>query len=130
MKWRPRYDGKSPIRSYNIEYNEEFGGWKRYKFGIPPVEDVGADLNQLEIKKLLPGTKYQFRIRANNDLGSSTWSDKSRLITTNSEGKLIHNYIECSNSSFLFLATFTLLLVEEMSNLQTQNINNFQWALI
>ena len=45
-------------------------------------------LTQLEVMRLKPGTKYEFRIRANNDLGSSVWSRKSKVILTNREAQM------------------------------------------
>eukprot|EP00111_Clytia_hemisphaerica_P021271 TCONS_00062616-protein len=82
VEWRARFDGNAPIRGYNLQFNKDLTGWQNYKHGIPPVENIGRDINKLEVLYLKPGMKYQFRVRAINDLGYSDWSESSRSVRT------------------------------------------------
>lgn len=88
VSWRPRFEGNSPIRAYNLQYNREFEEWKTYKFGVPPLENIPASTNELEVLGLDPASSYQFRVRAANDIGASSWSDKSKIQTTHPDGML------------------------------------------
>ena len=89
VKWVPRYDGRSAIRAYNLEYKKEKDVWKPYEYGIPPVNNIPSDINELEVLRLEPGQGYQFRIRAVNDVGASAWSEYSDMRRTNAQGKFI-----------------------------------------
>lgn len=82
VEWRPRFDGNSPIRAFNLQYNKALSGWRTYRYGIPPVENIDDTLNKLEVLHMEPGTKYQFRVRAINDVGPSAWSENSVQIQT------------------------------------------------
>lgn len=88
VSWRPRFEGNSPIRAYNLQYNREFEEWKTYKFGVPPLENIPASTNELEVLGLDPASSYQFRVRAANDIGASSWSDKSKIQTTHPDAPL------------------------------------------
>ena len=89
MKWAPRYDGRSAIRAYNLEYKKEKDVWRQYKYGIPPVNNIPSDINELEVNRLEPGQGYQFRIRAVNDVGASVWSEYSEMRRTKARGRLV-----------------------------------------
>lgn len=86
IEWRPRFDGNGPIRAYNLQYNKDLTGWVTYKYGVPPVENIERTLNKLEVLYLESGMKYQFRVRAINDVGVSGWSENSRSIRTLQKG--------------------------------------------
>ena len=88
VKWRPRFTGHSPIRSYNLQYSKKYQSWQDYKYGIPPVVNIPAHLNEIDVLKLDSSTVYNFRVRANNDVGSSPWSAKSNRQITHPKGKL------------------------------------------
>ena len=89
VKWVPRYDGRSAIRAYNLEYKKEKDLWRQYRYGIPPVNNITSDINELEVKRLEPGQGYKFRIRAVNDVGPSLWSEYSEMQRTKARGRLI-----------------------------------------
>ena len=89
VKWAPRYDGRSAIRAYNLEYKKEKDVWRQYQYGIPPVNNIPSDINELEVNRLEPGQGYQFRIRAVNDVGASVWSEYSEMRRTKARGRLV-----------------------------------------
>ena len=86
VKWFPRYDGRSAIRAYNLEYKKEKDGWKPYKYGIPPMNNISSNINELEVFHLEPDQGYQFRIRAVYDVKTSAWSEISEMRRTQAQG--------------------------------------------
>jgi len=88
IEWRPRFDGNGPIRGYNLQFNRDLTGWQSYAFGMPPVLNIDRSINKVEVLQLKAGKKYQFRVRAINDIGFSDWSENSRSVSTLQEGML------------------------------------------
>ncbi|XP_065066493.1 protein sidekick-2-like isoform X2 [Rhopilema esculentum] len=82
VKWKPRDDGKSPIRSYTLQYNKQPDGWKDYLSNVTGRVDIDAFVNQLLVTRLIPSSSYNFRIKATNDVGDSAWSQASNTILT------------------------------------------------
>lgn len=106
MEWRPRFDGNSPIRSFNLQYNKDYSGWQTLKYGMPPVENIPAEVNRLEVDKLDYASQYQFRIRAINDIGNSPWSDNSKTVTTHQKGNYFNDL-----TFYNFVTTVIILLL-------------------
>ncbi|KAG7323773.1 hypothetical protein KOW79_013475 [Hemibagrus wyckioides] len=78
LSWSPGYDNNSPVNEFVIEMHEELhtgaSSWKEEK-------RVPAEIHQLEIS-LLPFCKYQFRVAAVNEIGTSEFSQVSGSYTT------------------------------------------------
>ena len=89
VEWRPRFDGNAPIRGYNLQYNRDQTGWQSYEYGVPSVLNIDRTINKVEVLKLKAGKKYQFRVRAINDIGFSDWSENSRMVHTLQEGEIL-----------------------------------------
>lgn len=86
VKWKPRYDGMSPIRSYTLQYNKQPDGWKDYLSNVTGRVDIDANVTSLLVTRLLPSSSYSFRIKATNDVGDSAWSASSNMILTHPDG--------------------------------------------
>ena len=86
VKWKPRDTGKSPIRYYTLQYNQQPDGWKNYTSNLTNRVDIDASLTQLRVTRLKPSSAYSFRIKATNDVGDSAWSQGSNTITTHPDG--------------------------------------------
>ncbi|XP_077997965.1 triple functional domain protein-like [Glandiceps talaboti] len=77
--WDPPYhNGNCPVTAYTIEYIEQSCGKGPSKWQLAVVAAI--DL-QFMMEDLNTGTSYRFRISAHNDIGISTPSDPSELIT-------------------------------------------------
>ncbi|CAN8031306.1 unnamed protein product [Ixodes persulcatus] len=79
--WTAPYSGNSPITSYAIVYQANGG-----KHDHEPVRrlSVPGGLTTASVTNLQPLTEYQFKVVANNDIGTSTAS-KVISVTTNME---------------------------------------------
>ena len=88
VKWVPRFEGNSPIRWFQLEYNRDSSLWQPYAHGSPPHFNIPPETREVEVKKLAPDTDYKFRVKAVNDKGPSPWSDYSRTVHTNKKGKI------------------------------------------
>ncbi|KAG0429407.1 hypothetical protein HPB47_023668, partial [Ixodes persulcatus] len=82
--WTAPYSGNSPITSYAIVYQAN-GKWSG-KHDHEPVRrlSVPGGLTTASVTNLQPLTEYQFKVVANNDIGTSTAS-KVISVTTNME---------------------------------------------
>ena len=76
FSWTPGRDGFAPLRYYTVQFRENEGNWATLTERIDPNSNSYTSLN------LKPFTKYQFRIRAINDLGASPYSKESDEVTT------------------------------------------------
>lgn len=80
----PGYDGNSPILTYEIEAKKVSDPWTLQEDNINPS---GSQISFL-VRKLLPHTQYQFRVRAVNRIGKGAPSAASGSIRTLIAGKL------------------------------------------
>ena len=85
VKWVPGSDGKSPIRTFSLQYNQETEGWKDYMWK-PATYEIPPSITKMQVLRLLPARNYQFRVKATNDVGDSAWSDVSNTVTTKPDG--------------------------------------------
>ncbi|XP_052873091.1 protein sidekick [Anopheles cruzii] len=76
FSWTPGRDGFAPLRYYTVQLRENEGAWST----IP--ERVDPAVTSYTASGLKPHTFYQFRIRATNDLGPSSFSRESIQIRT------------------------------------------------
>ncbi|KAK3518783.1 hypothetical protein QTP70_012734 [Hemibagrus guttatus] len=78
LSWSPGYDNNSPVNEFVIEMHEELhtgvSSWKE-------VKRIPAEIHHLEIS-LHPFCKYQFRVAAVNEIGTSKFSQPSESYTT------------------------------------------------
>ena len=78
----PGYDGNSPITSYIVEAKKGSTGWQRQMDNINPSNQVSV-----LVRNLQPHTTYQFRVRAENQVGLGAPSAASGSIQTLIAGK-------------------------------------------
>ncbi|XP_075732215.1 cell adhesion molecule Dscam1-like isoform X1 [Rhipicephalus microplus] len=83
LVWTAPYAGNSPITSYSIIYQPTLGGGRHDHDSVRRISVPGG-LTTASVTNLQPVTEYQFKIIANNDLGSSAPS-KPISVTTNME---------------------------------------------
>ena len=86
VKWKPRYDGMSPIRAYTLQYNKIPDGWKNYLSNVTGRVEIDASVTSMLVTRLLPSSSYSFRVKATNDVGDSGWSTASKTILTHPDG--------------------------------------------
>ena len=79
----PGYDGNSRIISYVVEAKKGSSGWQRHMDNINPSNQQMSVL----VRNLQPYTMYQFRVRAENQVGLGSPSAASRSIRTRIAGK-------------------------------------------
>ncbi|XP_070503177.1 cell adhesion molecule Dscam1 isoform X23 [Chironomus tepperi] len=77
LSWNKPYDGNSPLKRYIIEFKKSRGTWDS---DIDRVI-VPGDTTEAQVQKLAPATTYNFRIVAENDIGTSESSDVVTIIT-------------------------------------------------
>ncbi|KAM7292179.1 Down syndrome cell adhesion molecule homolog, partial [Ixodes scapularis] len=80
LVWAPPYSGNSPVLKYLLEYKTEPGSWDTDKH-LVAVDST--DLSHV-VNALKPKSTYEFRLRAENALGVSDYSD-SLVLTTDEE---------------------------------------------
>ena len=101
LTWEaPKDDGGSPITGYIIEKREnKKGKWT-------PVEKVGKNVTELDVKRLQEGTEYYFRVRAENKKGVSEPLETEKSVVPKSPyGKMdtcIYYYGQNSNNGGMF----------------------------
>ena len=76
ISWQPAYDGYGPIRNYTIQYKNEGTTWTDFVESIPPSS------SSYTVTGLHPNTRYNFRVAATNDIGTSNYSDPSDEVRT------------------------------------------------
>ena len=79
----PGYDGNSRIISYVVEAKKGSSGWQRHMDNINPSNQQVSVL----VRNLQPHTTYQFRVRAENQVGLGSPSAASGSIQTLIAGK-------------------------------------------
>jgi len=74
IAWEPpKDDGGKPLTGYSIEkMNPKTGKWEKLLTSIPP------NVKQFKVPKLKEGDEYQFRVRAENDIGTSEPLDTTK----------------------------------------------------
>ncbi|XP_076306911.1 cell adhesion molecule Dscam1-like isoform X2 [Tachypleus tridentatus] len=75
--WVPPFNGNSPITKYLLETKSEDGFWN----GDSDVIAMEAFRTEYTIQDLLPSSAYQIRMRANNNLGTSDYTDVITVTT-------------------------------------------------
>ncbi|RWS12133.1 Down syndrome cell adhesion molecule-like protein Dscam2, partial [Dinothrombium tinctorium] len=75
--WTKPFDGHNSITKYIVQYKEANGVWERNSKEFT-VDGIRTDTF---IRSLLPITVYQLRVRAENNLGLSDWSDVLSVTT-------------------------------------------------
>ncbi|XP_070391735.1 cell adhesion molecule Dscam1-like isoform X3 [Dermacentor albipictus] len=80
ISWTAPYSGNSPVNKYRLEYKHRDGTWKRDSrmSMIDPTESTHV------VSSLRPKTAYEFRLRAENVIGPSEFSE-SLVVTTDEE---------------------------------------------
>ena len=86
----PQYDGNSPILSYIVEAKKGSNGWQRQMDNINPSTQRVSVL----VRNLLPHTQYQFRVRAENQVGIGAPSAASGSIMTLIAGKYRLSHVQ------------------------------------
>ncbi|XP_069693704.1 cell adhesion molecule Dscam1-like [Periplaneta americana] len=71
LSWEAPYDGKSPIAVYVIQYKNGTDSWQ----GDVQHVTVGGDQTGARIENLRPASTYEFRVLAENSVGSSNMSE-------------------------------------------------------
>lgn len=78
LEWKaPSSDGGAKIEKYIIEKKDRFGDW------VPAAEVPGTETKGTA-PNLIPGEKYQFRVKAVNKAGPGKPSDETGPITAKS----------------------------------------------
>ena len=95
VKWKPRYDGMSPIRAYTLQYNKIPDGWKNYLSNVTGRVEIASSVTSMLVTRLLPSSSYSFRVKATNDVGDSGWSTASKTILTHPDGKNLTDLLLC-----------------------------------
>ncbi|XP_049268848.1 LOW QUALITY PROTEIN: Down syndrome cell adhesion molecule-like protein Dscam2 [Rhipicephalus sanguineus] len=80
ISWTAPYSGNSPVAKYRLEYKHRDGTWKRDS----RVSMIDATETSYVVTSLRPNTAYEFRLRAENAIGLSEFSD-SLMVTTDEE---------------------------------------------
>ncbi|XP_064477865.1 protein sidekick-like isoform X1 [Ornithodoros turicata] len=75
FSWTPGRDGFAPLRYYVLQLIEGDGPWR----DVGKVEPGATTHTAVGLR---PATRYQFRLRALNDLGASPWSEPSQEMST------------------------------------------------
>lgn len=76
ISWTPGRDGFAPLRYYTIQISSQGGHWATFPQKIDP------SLRTFTVVDLKPFTTYQFRLKASNDIGDSSWSSESPITRT------------------------------------------------
>ncbi|RWS31663.1 Down syndrome cell adhesion molecule-like protein, partial [Leptotrombidium deliense] len=79
ISWTIPYSGNSPILSYHIEYRV---AEKSADFTAMSLESASGNVNSFTLRKLRPLTSYEVRVKCENSLG---WSEYSDIIHFTSE---------------------------------------------
>lgn len=82
--WSLKEETGAPVESITIEYRETLSaknGWTRYAINKP--------IRTYTVSNLVKGTRYEFRIRASNQIGNGEYS-KSVQISTRDDKSVIN----------------------------------------
>lgn len=83
ISWTVPYSGNSLILSYQIEYKPSHRDWNSKE---KSVETVTGSVNTITLRNLHPLTSYQLKMRCQNAIGYSDYSDIVQF-TTDEEGE-------------------------------------------
>jgi len=96
VSWSIGYSGNSAITSFQVEAKTSDKPWNGGSLnnnviidGSSPstgIQTISGNTNSLVLRKLKPMTSYHVRVKAENSLGWSEWSD-IHAFTTEEEGK-------------------------------------------
>ncbi|RWS25613.1 Down syndrome cell adhesion molecule-like protein Dscam2, partial [Leptotrombidium deliense] len=105
VKWTKPFDGNIPIAKYTLQYKEANDVWERNG------KELLVDGTRIDtfIMNLLPVTLYQLRIRAENELGKSDWSDVLSVTTDEEVPETVPRNIQHSSSFLIVYSQFPLL---------------------
>ncbi|XP_055334762.1 protein sidekick-like [Paramacrobiotus metropolitanus] len=101
MRWVNSDKGQAPILGYLIQGRKESGSWDT----LETLNDGLADFHQLSYLKLLPGTRYRFRVASYNNLGISYASEPSVVIQTP------NHVVEIARNRPFYMEVWFLILV-------------------
>lgn len=79
VSWLSSYSGNSPITGYNLQYKTSETSWQSNQ---QSVQNIAGTDTSATISGLKPVSTYEIRIRAQNKLGFSQYSDVLRVTTT------------------------------------------------
>ncbi|CRK98538.1 CLUMA_CG011889, isoform A [Clunio marinus] len=94
LNWTVTDDGNSPIQMFLPQFKMEFDTTFHYT-----PNKVGANQTSMVIEKLIPDTKYQFKISAKNEIGSGPVTDWNMLVKTLTEDPVFTPIIEVKGNS-------------------------------
>ena len=75
ISWLSSYSGNSPITGYHLQYKTSDTSWQSSQQSVPGTDNLAT------ITGLKPITTYEIRVRAENKLGFSPYSDMLRVTT-------------------------------------------------
>ena len=84
ISWTTPYSGNIMISAFYIEYKTTSMSWDSNE---KLIETTSGNVNSIILQKLIPMTSYQVRIKCENSLGSSEYSDVINF-TTQEKGKV------------------------------------------
>ncbi|RWS27316.1 Down syndrome cell adhesion molecule-like protein Dscam2 [Leptotrombidium deliense] len=92
VKWTKPFDGNSAITKYTLQFKES---------NEENVKELNSDGHRTDvlIKDLLPLTVYQLRIRAENEIGKSDWSDVLTVTTDEEVPEVAPKHIQVKTLS-------------------------------
>jgi hypothetical protein len=103
ISWSIGYSGNSGITSFQVDFKASDKPWSGNLVDDTPsggggLQTISGNTNSITLRKLKPLTTYHVRVRAENSLG---WSDFSDILafTTEEEGK--HQTISSSLSNII-----------------------------
>lgn len=94
LNWTVTDDGNSPIKMFLPQFKQENDSTFHYTH-----DKVGANQTSMVIEKLLPDTKYQFKISAMNEIGSGPVTDWSTLVKTLTDDPIFTPIVEVKGNS-------------------------------
>lgn len=94
LNWTVTDDGNSPIKMFLPQFKQENDSTFHYTH-----DKVGANQTSMVIEKLLPDTKYQFKISAMNDIGSGPVTDWNTLVKTLNDDPIFTPIVEVKGNS-------------------------------
>ena len=94
LNWTVTDDGNSPIQMFLPQFKQENDSTFHYTH-----DKVGANQTAIVIEKLLPDTKYQFKISAKNEIGSGPVTEWNNLVKTLTEDPIFTPIVEVKGNS-------------------------------
>lgn len=81
----PEYNGGIPLKDYELQIKNKTSNVFRLL--------MFSTRSSIEVKRLLAGVEYSFRVAARNELGRGRWSAATRFILMKVEGMETQPYI-------------------------------------